>query len=141
MDLEKQCEAEIRKAGFDPLAFTGGISVGDEGNDDFGDLAADEAACGFGGDDEVGPNRGLFIGGNGDDSVFFNQFNATFNGGNGDDNLSNNEDNATFNGGNGDGYHAYRRDVQRRQRRRHGYHVYKRDVHRRRGRLPLRQPG
>ena len=84
-------EAEIRKAGFDPLAFTGGISVGDEGNDDFGDLAADEAACGFGGDDEVGTNRGLFIGGNGDDRVDeinFDDGGLTFNGGNGDDTVT-----------------------------------------------------
>lgn len=86
-NLEKQCEAEIRKAGFDPLAFTGGISVGDEGNDDFGDLAADEAACGFGGDDEVGTNRGLFIGGNGDDTIT-TLTDGTFNGGNGDDTVT-----------------------------------------------------
>jgi hypothetical protein len=118
---DKACLAEAAKtlkASFNPDATFHGGTEGNDLDDTFKPPTEGPAVfCGFGGDDQkarlnVGDiflggegidsvifNDGTFNGGEGIDSVVFNQVTGTFNGGPGDDSVSFNY--GTFNGGEG----------------------------------------
>jgi hypothetical protein len=102
---DKACLAEAAKtlkASFNPDATFHGGTEGNDLDDTFKPPTEGPAVfCGFGGDDQKARlNVGdIFLGGEGIDSVVFNEVTGTFNGEAGNDSVTVNE--GTFNGGEG----------------------------------------